>query len=73
MEPSSFFQFQYGSNCPYIRHLPKTTVTIPNIESLSTPYLGTLDPSGESILKSWAYDLEKPCTRSIKWHIGQGS
>ena len=33
-----------GSKYPNTRYLPKTTITIPNTETIDTPYFGTWDP-----------------------------
>ena len=29
-----------------MRYLPQTIITVPNIETIDTPYLGRLDPQG---------------------------
>ena len=44
MGQDGYAEHMRPSKYPNTEHIPKTLTTIPNIEAMYTPYLGTLDP-----------------------------
>ena len=50
-----------GPSTPNMKHIPQTIITVPNRETMYTPYLGTLDPRGTDL---------RAAKRATKWREG---
>ena len=50
-----------GSKYPNMKYIPQAMLTIPNIETIDTPYSGTLDPWGVGVNLCWRSEHGPGC------------